>query len=132
MPDSFYKYGVAYNGGKADIIGNNLDVLASIANYLHNIGWRYNEGVLTEIILPDNFDVCNIGMNTRKTIAEWKALGIKQHTNNIGNMNLISADKMASVVENTKQQSNIRELYQLVILLALLWYTMHNYRIILL
>ena len=49
-------------------------------------------------------------MNTRKTIAEWKALGIKQHTNNIGNMNLISADKMASVIvldvndENKKLQ----------------------------
>ena len=110
MPDSFYKYGVAYNGGKADIIGNNLDVLASIANYLHNIGWRYNEGVLTEIILPDNFDVCNIGMNTRKTIAEWKALGIKQCNNNIGEFNLLNEDRMASVIvldiddENKKLQ----------------------------
>lgn len=98
MPDSFYKYGVAYNGGKVDIIGNNLDVLASIANYFNNIGWRYNEGVLTEIILPDNFEICNIGMNTRKTIAEWKALGVKPHDNGIGSVNLINEDSVASII----------------------------------
>ena len=69
-----------------------------VTNYLNNLGWRYNEGVLTEIILPDNFEICNIGMNTRKTIAEWKALGVKPHDNGIGSVNLINEDSVASII----------------------------------
>ena len=83
MPDSFYKFAVSLDGGKTDIINKNEDVIASIGNYLHSVGWRYNEGVLTEIEIP-NIDPCLIGMNTVKTVEEWKKLGIVPHKNKIG------------------------------------------------
>ena len=98
MPDSFYRYGVSFDGGKADIINNNKDVFASIGNYLYNTGWRQYQGVLTEITIPEDFDVCLTGLNTTKTIAEWKKLGVKLHDNNIGAQYFEDDDKMASII----------------------------------
>ena len=98
MPDSFYKYAVSFDGGKADIINNNKDVMASIGNYLYNVGWRQYEGVLTEITLPENFDICLTGMNTTKTIGEWKKLGVKINKNGIGERFFDNDDKIASII----------------------------------
>ena len=84
MPVSFYRFAVSYRGDKADIINNNEDVFASIGNYLHSMGWRYKEGILTEIDLPDDFNVCLIGMNTVKTVSEWKELGVRLNSSGIG------------------------------------------------
>ena len=81
MPKSVYDFAVSYNGGKPDIINNNLDVLASIANYLSISGWRFKEGILTEVVLPQDFDICKTGFNTSKTIKEWKQLGVQLHPN---------------------------------------------------
>ena len=98
MPDSFYRYGVSFDGGKADIINNNKDVFASIGNYLYNTGWRQYQGILTEISLPEDFDVCLTGFNTSKTIAEWKKLGIKLNESKIGEQYFNDDDKIASII----------------------------------
>ena len=84
MPESFYNFAISLEKKKADIIYNNKDVFASIANYIHSSGWRYKEGILTEIALPKNFDNCMIGLNTVKKIKEWKKLGVRSHKNKIG------------------------------------------------
>ena len=98
MPDSFYKYAVSLKGDKADIINNNEDVFASIANYVHSMGWRYKQGVITEITLPDNFDPCLIGMNTVKTVKEWENLGVKAHKNKIGKQHMKDYNAKASII----------------------------------
>ena len=98
MPDSFYRYAVSFDGGKADIINNNKDVFASIANYLYNTGWRQYQGVLTEVVIPDDFDVCLSGMNTTKTIEEWKKLGVKLNNSKIGASYFNNNDKVASLI----------------------------------
>ncbi len=98
MPDSVYRLALSYDGKRADIINNNLDVLTSIGNYLYNKGWKKDQGVLTEIILPDDFDICFAGFNTKKSIKEWLELGIKPHQNKIGYSNLEDEDKQASII----------------------------------
>lgn len=98
MPDSFYRYAVSYDGGKADIINNNKDVFASIGNYLYSTGWRHHEGILTEVVLPEGFDVCKAGMNTSKKVSEWKKMGVKAHPNGIGADNMMDDEAKASVM----------------------------------
>ena len=109
MPDSFYRFAVSMSGGKADIINKNEDVMASIGNYLHSIGWRYKEGILTEIEIPDNLNVCLIGMNTVKTIEEWKQLGVKLHPNGIGAEYFDNELTQASIILTDPNDANDRE-----------------------
>lgn len=78
MPTSFLEFAVDYdNDGKKDIWGTKADVFASIANYLSKSGWDKNSTWGREIKLPHGFDKNLLGRNIEKTIAEWKALGIK-------------------------------------------------------
>ena len=98
MPDSFYRYAVSYDGGKADIINNNKDVFASIGNYLYSTGWRHHEGILTEVVLPEGFDICKAGMNTSKKVSEWKKMGVEAHPNGIGAANMLDDEASASVM----------------------------------
>ena len=98
MPDSFYRYAVSYDGGKADIINNNKDVFASIGNYLYSTGWRHQEGILTEVVLPEGFDICKAGMNTSKKVSEWKKMGVEAHPNGIGAANMMDDEAKASVM----------------------------------
>ena len=99
MPSSFYKFAVSMNSDKPDIINNNADVFASIGNYMHSMGWRYGEGILTEVEVPDeNFDLCLAGMNTSKSIKEWLDLGIKTHKTGVGLEYFENKDAMASLI----------------------------------
>ena len=99
MPSSFYKFAVSMHNDKPDIINNNSDVFASIGNYMHSMGWRYGEGILTEVEVPDeNFDLCLAGMNTSKSITEWLELGIKPHKKGVGLEYLEHTDAKASLI----------------------------------
>ena len=107
MPDSVYRFAVAFDGGKVDIIGNNKDVLASIGNYLHSMGWRYGEGVLTEVDVPDDFNICLYGLNTIKTVEEWEKLGVKLNKNRIGEDYFYNKKQKASLI--TTDPNNVLE-----------------------
>src|SRR5208282_4778540 len=45
MPSAYFKYAVAFDGkGKADLINDSADALASTANFLHGHGWKRDAG----------------------------------------------------------------------------------------
>ena len=98
MPESFYNFAISLEKKKADIINNNKDVFTSIANYIHSFGWRYKEGILTEVTLPENFDYCMVGMNTVKKIKDWKKLGVRLHKNKIGAKYMKNDSTTASII----------------------------------
>lgn len=77
MPSSFVGYAVDYDAdGKKDIWNNRADVFGSAANYLSRYGWRGDERWGREVKLPEGFDTGLVGENTRKSVAEWSALGV--------------------------------------------------------
>jgi membrane-bound lytic murein transglycosylase B len=79
MPSTFRNYAVDFNGdGKRDPWNQPADVFASAANYLSKIGWVKGETWGREVRVPDNFDRQWLGLEQRKTLAEWQALGVRR------------------------------------------------------
>jgi membrane-bound lytic murein transglycosylase B len=78
MPSSFHAYAQDFDGdGRRDIWGNLADVFASTANYLARAGWRDNETWGRRVALPEGFDARLADREVRKSLAEWRALGIR-------------------------------------------------------
>lgn len=78
MPGTFLAYAFDQDGdGRKDIWGTLPDVFGSSANYLRRSGWKRGGGWGQQVSLPDGFDPSLLGRNTRKTPAEWAALGVK-------------------------------------------------------
>ncbi|QPD00023.1 lytic murein transglycosylase [Qipengyuania soli] len=77
--------------GRADIMNNGSDALASIANYFRDAGWRRGEPWGVRAYVPSGFDpsayrtkitapVCervHERHSVYKTVAEWRALGVQ-------------------------------------------------------
>ena len=79
MPSSFVNYAVDHDGdGKRDIWGTQGDVFASAANYLAQAGWRAGETWGRRVALPSGFDHALTGLEVKKTLAEWQALGLRR------------------------------------------------------
>ena len=79
MPSSFLKFAQDFDGdGRRDIWKSLPDVLASAANYLASEGWDERWGWGRAVRLPAHFDHAQLGLDKKKTVAEWKALGIRR------------------------------------------------------
>jgi len=90
MPSSFQTFAVDYDGdGRADLWNSLPDVFASAANYLSKVGWTRDEIWGMEITLPKGFDSSFAGLDVRKSLAEWKALGVQYSGKNGSNPKLL-------------------------------------------
>jgi membrane-bound lytic murein transglycosylase B len=93
MPSSFMAYAQDGDGdGKKDIWTNQLDVFASIANYLKQQGWDENKTWGREVMLPTDFDTSlaiargslqrsewlGRWQQSERSLAQWQALGVKR------------------------------------------------------
>jgi len=78
MPSSFQAFGVDYDGnGRVDLWNSLPDVFASAANYLSKAGWVKDETWGWEVSLPKGFDSSSAGLDVRKSLADWNALGVQ-------------------------------------------------------
>ncbi len=78
MPSTFNAYAVDYNSdGQINIWASFEDAVASAANYLSSAGWNKNQPWGAKLSLPWNFDYAVTGRDVRKSISEWKKLGLK-------------------------------------------------------
>ena len=77
MPSSFHAFAVdGNNDGKRDIWTSLPDVFASTANYLSKSGWKEDERWGREVVLPKGFSENLTGKKIKKSLSEWKALGV--------------------------------------------------------
>ena len=80
MPSSFHSFAEDYdNDGKRDIWNSQADVFASIANYLHQSGWRFDQTWGRKVRLPQGFDTSAIGLKEIRPIGEWQEMGIRRN-----------------------------------------------------
>jgi len=107
MPTSFLAYAVDGDGdGKKDIWHNQVDIFASMANYLKKEGWNDELTWGRQVKLPQNFDTSlaipkNTGSRknwlkawnkTEKTLAQWQVLGVRRTDGtNLPNVNIKAA-----------------------------------------
>jgi len=77
MPSSFLRYAVDYDrDGVIDLWNSVPDVLASIANFLAQSGWRRGESWGIEIKLPKPFDWRLNSAAYELRFIQWKQLGV--------------------------------------------------------
>ncbi|MDU8925341.1 lytic murein transglycosylase [Pasteurellaceae bacterium LIM206] len=79
MPSSYLSYAADGDGdGSKDIWTNEYDVFASIANYLHTVGWNDNLpwGVEVSLSQPLDLSIAGIEQNKARSLSTWQALGI--------------------------------------------------------
>lgn len=72
MPTAYMKY--AKDGdddGKVDLWDNELDALASAANFLQNLGWKAGYRWGREVLLPENFDYQLADKSQPKALSFW-------------------------------------------------------------
>ncbi|WP_043354804.1 lytic murein transglycosylase [Methylobacterium sp. B1] len=78
MPSVYQREAVDFDGdGRRDIWTSVPDALASTAHYLITHGWKPGAGWGAEAALPENFDAALADETTVRTIAAWRALGVK-------------------------------------------------------
>jgi len=78
MPSTLLKYGVdADEDGRIDITKSLPDAFASAANYLSSVGWRINEPIAIEVMLPEDFEYQQAQLLNRKNASEWSKLGVR-------------------------------------------------------
>lgn len=79
MPSSFRQFAVDYDGdGRRDIWTTLADVFASTAHYLARSGWRRDAGWGCHVTVSAAVDAASTGLEVRKPLAAWQALGIQQ------------------------------------------------------
>ena len=77
MPTNVIAYGVdANNDGKVNLWSDKEDIYASAANFLKKNGWKKGEKWGREASIPKNFDYRLTGLETKRTVNEWAALGV--------------------------------------------------------
>lgn len=95
MPSSFIHYAVDYNkDGKKDIWTSKDDVFASTANYLKRAGFNKNQKWGRAVTLPNGFKEDMLGLDTKKTVQEWEALGVR----NKNGLELPTSDMQGSII----------------------------------
>ena len=95
IPTTYEDFAVDADGdGKRDMWNSFPDMFASAANYLSRSGWQGDWTWGREIRLPKGFEIELAGLNIRKPLSRWRALGIKRMDGN----NLPDIQAEASVV----------------------------------
>ncbi|MDR5655015.1 lytic murein transglycosylase [Ruixingdingia sedimenti] len=79
IPTSYLAYAVDFTGdGRRDIWSDNpADALASTAAYLARHGWTKGQPWGVEVTLPRGFNYALAGKKTKKSVADWQALGVR-------------------------------------------------------
>lgn len=94
MPSSYLNYAADGDGdGVKDIWSNEYDVFASIANYLHSVGWDANLPWGVEVTLTEPLDLSLAGTekNKARSLNQWQAMGVNINGFNAARTNVLAS-----------------------------------------
>jgi membrane-bound lytic murein transglycosylase B len=95
MPSAYRRFALDADGdGKADLWNSLPDAFTSAAHFLQNLGWQRDVRWGREILLPPDFDYAQAGRDVRKSLKEWRKMGITDIRGNV----LPALDLPASVI----------------------------------
>ncbi|MDB3869518.1 lytic murein transglycosylase [Candidatus Thioglobus sp.] len=78
MPTNVAAYGVdADQDGEIGLWDNTQDIFSSAANFLQEIGWIRGQRWGREVSIPSPFDYQLATLSVKKTVNEWRTLGVK-------------------------------------------------------
>jgi len=78
LPSSWHKYAVDYDGdGKRDIWKSQIDVFASIANYLQQNGWQAGEPWGVMVTAPATINPTWLGRKNFQPVSFWLSHGVQ-------------------------------------------------------
>ncbi|MCB1538160.1 MAG: lytic murein transglycosylase [Rhodospirillales bacterium] len=99
MPSSYLKYAVDGDGdGTANIWDSLPDVFASMANYLHSVGWDGDLRWGRAVTLPKGMSAASIGRENRHPLSYWRKKNIRTENGDILPKPADGADPMAAIV----------------------------------
>lgn len=79
MPSTFRGYATDHDGdARIDLWHNRGDVFASAARYLSKSGWKGDQTWGRPVELPSDLDRGLIGLDTKKSLSQWQALGVRR------------------------------------------------------
>ena len=82
MPTTYLNYAVDFDAdSKRNIWDDEADVFASIANYLHSLGWDPSIGWGVEVTLPAGYNKNLFGFDKTKPLQEWLSTGMQVDMN---------------------------------------------------
>ncbi len=77
MPSTYAEHAVDGDGdGRIDLWNSVEDALTSAAQYLESLGWRRGERWGREVRLPTDFAYENSGLDRRRPLDDWRAMGV--------------------------------------------------------
>ncbi|MDF3932371.1 lytic murein transglycosylase [Pseudomonas citronellolis] len=77
MPSTYARIAEDFDGdGHRDLVNSVPDALASTANYLRKAGWVPGAAWGYEVKVPAGFAEAQAGRTKRRTVADWKAMGV--------------------------------------------------------
>ncbi|WP_333712672.1 lytic murein transglycosylase [Yoonia sp.] len=89
LPREIVAQGMDGDGdGIVDLKGSAPDALMTGANVLSSLGWRPNEPWLQEIVVPQNLDWAQTGLNHKASVQDWANRGVRARTGSLGPANL--------------------------------------------
>ena len=79
MPSNVAAYAIDSDGdGKLGLWDSFADIMNSSANFLTHIGWHKGERWGREVAIKPDFDFSLAHLNTKKSVNEWQALGVRR------------------------------------------------------
>jgi membrane-bound lytic murein transglycosylase B len=83
IPTTYNTHAVDFDGdGRRDIWNSSADALASAAHYLQASGWSSAQPWGFEVALSKDFDFAQADPDSRRTLQEWRQLGVLAKTAN--------------------------------------------------
>jgi lytic murein transglycosylase len=79
LPTRYLDYAVDYDGdGHPNLFRNDVDVIGSTANYMHNLGWHPNEPWLEEVRITGELPWQEADLLIKHPLDKWSAWGVRR------------------------------------------------------